>query len=304
MSAGWTATDLPDMSGTTVVVTGASSGIGLVTATRLAGVGARVVLAVRDEQRGRIAAESMAGHVEVRPLDLTSLASVRAFASTWAGDLEILINNAGIMMVPDGRTADGFELQMGTNHLGHFALTMLLLPHIRQRVVTLSSELHAGGHIDLADLAGDRRRYNALQAYRDSKLANMLFTYELSRRLPASGSTVRAMSAHPGLARTNLTGHVKGPVGFIQRVMVRMFNDAEQGALPTLYAATQPISSGSHVGPNGFRHLRGHPDVHEPSPAAQNPDAATGLWELSARLTDTVQEATTLGTRDVRKRES
>jgi hypothetical protein len=165
MAAKWTAADLPDQSGQTVVVTGASSGLGKIVATGLARAGANVVLAVRDVAKGRAAAETMSGRTEVRPLDLASLASVRAFAAGWAGDLDVLINNAGIMQVPHGLTQDGFELQMGTNHLGPFALTALLLPHLRDRVVTVSSQLQSGGHLHLDDLNGERRPYNALQAY-------------------------------------------------------------------------------------------------------------------------------------------
>jgi NAD(P)-dependent dehydrogenase (short-subunit alcohol dehydrogenase family) len=200
----WTAADLPDQSGRNVVVTGASSGIGLVTARELARVGARVVLAVRDTDKGERAAASIPGQTEVRPLDLANLASVRAFGTEWTGTLDILINNAGIMAVPEGRSDDGFELQIGTNHLGPFLLTSLLLPAITDRVVTVSSQLHRQGHIRLDDLIGEHRRYNAARAYNDSKLANVLFTLELQRRLTEAGSGVRAVTAHPGIATTSL----------------------------------------------------------------------------------------------------
>ncbi len=283
----WTAADLPDLSGRTAVVTGGSSGLGKITATELARAGATVTLAVRDLAKGRAAAATMTGRTEVRPVDLADLASVRAFAASWTGDLDILINNAGIMQVPHGLTKDGFELQMGTNHLGPFALTVLMLPHVRGRVVTVSSQLQSGGRIHLDDLNGEHRRYNALQAYRDAKLANTLLTSELSRRLSAAGSRVRAMTADPGFARTELAAHVGGPAGLVQKLAVRMFNDAARGALPSLYAATADIPSDSYVAPDGLRHLRGHPQVIDPPRAARDADLASQLWELSARLTGT-----------------
>jgi NAD(P)-dependent dehydrogenase (short-subunit alcohol dehydrogenase family) len=288
----WTAADLPDLSGRTVVVTGASSGLGQVTAAELARAGARVVLAVRDVAKGRAAAETMTGRTEVRPLDLANLASIRAFAAEWTGDLDILINNAGIMQVPHELTHDGFELQMGTNHLGPFTLTVLLLPHIRGRVVSVSSQLQSRGKIHLDDLNGARRPYEALQAYRDAKLANTLFTLELARRLDETGSPVRAMTADPGFARTGLAAHVGGPVGLVQTLAVRLFNDAARGALPSLYAATADIPSGSYVGPDGFRHLRGYPQVIEPPKASRDDDVARRLWLLSAHLTGISTELT------------
>jgi len=285
--ARWTAADLTDLSGRTVVVTGGSGGLGKIIATELARVGASVTLAVRDVAKGRAAAETMAGRTDVRALDLADLASVRAFAADWTGDLDILINNAGIMQVPHGVTKDGFELQMGTNHLGLFALTALLLPHIRQRVVTVSSQLQSGGHIHLDDLNGKHRAYNALQAYRDSKLANTLFTLQLSRSLTDAGSSVRAITADPGFARTNLAAHVGGPLGLVQKLAVRMFNDAARGALPSLYAATADIPSGSYVGPDGLQHLRGYPTVIEAPQPARDTHLARQLWDLSAHLTNT-----------------
>ena len=209
-NARWTAADLPDMTGRTVVVTGASSGIGAATARALAAAGATVVLAVRDVGKGERVAATITGHTEVRELDLASLASVRAFAAVWTGDLDILVNNAGIMMVPEGRTTDGFERQIGTNHLGPFALTNLLLPRITDRIVTVSSNAHERGRIDLDDLNWERRPYRAGQAYSDSKLANLLFTFELQRRLAGAGSSVRALAVHPGMVRTNLFGHATG----------------------------------------------------------------------------------------------
>jgi NAD(P)-dependent dehydrogenase (short-subunit alcohol dehydrogenase family) len=282
----WTAMDLADMTGRTVVVTGASSGIGVETARELARVGAHVVLAVRNVAKGEAVAATMAGETEVRELDLASLASIRAFAGAWSGDLAVLINNAGIMQVPQGRTPDGFELQIGTNHLGPFALTNLLLPQITERVVTVSSQLHRLGRIRLEDLNSERRRYRSLGAYCESKLANLWFTAELQRRLSEAGSSVRAVAAHPGVATTNLTSHSGGLSAQIN-VFGRYLNDAHHGALPSLYAATQDVPGGSFVGPNGIGHIRGYPEIHRPSGASRDAEGARRLWELSARLTGT-----------------
>lgn len=281
----WTAAQLPDMTGRTVVVTGASGGIGLVTARELARVGARVVLAVRSVDKGEKAASDMAGRTEVRQLDVASLASVRAFAAGWTGDLDILINNAGIMQVPLSRTADGFESQAATNHFGPFALTALLLPHITDRIVTVSSQLHRRGHVRLDDLNWEKRRYNDLGAYADSKLDVLLFSLELQRRLTAAGSPIRSLVAHPGIAATNLVAHVGGLPGIANRVMGLLSNDAEHGALPTLYAATQDIPGNSYVGPNGLGSVRGYPEVRLPGAKARDADIAAQLWELTSRLT-------------------
>src|SRR3954465_11267356 len=196
-SSKWTADDLPDLSGRTLVVTGANSGIGLAAARALARAGAHVVLAVRDLSRGRDAAASIEGSTDVRRLDLADLASVHAFADGWDGDLDVLINNAGVMAVPERRTKDGFELQIGTNHLGHFALTNLLLPRVRDRVVSVASGAHRMGAIRLDDLNWERGGYNRWRAYGQSKLANLLFTSELQRRLEEAGSDVRAVPPPP-----------------------------------------------------------------------------------------------------------
>jgi NAD(P)-dependent dehydrogenase (short-subunit alcohol dehydrogenase family) len=280
----WTARDLPDLSGRTVVVTGASSGLGLVTARELARAGARVVLAVRDPAKGERVAATMPGTVEVRFVDLSDLTSVRAFAAAWTGELDILINNAGIMRVPEGRTVDGFERQMGTNYLGPFALTNLLLPHLTDRVVMLSSFLHSRGRIDVKDLNFEHRPYQSWQAYSDSKLADLMFALELQRRLTRAGSTIRGFAAHPGLAGTNLFGHFGG----VQAGAVNLFaQDAERGALPILYAATQDLPGASYIGPDGFKQLRGNPTIVHPSKAAQDVDVGKRLWELSAKLTAT-----------------
>jgi NAD(P)-dependent dehydrogenase (short-subunit alcohol dehydrogenase family) len=195
------------MTGRTVIVTGANSGIGRAAAAALAGAGARVVLAVRNLQKGQAAAAGMSGEIEVLQLDLASLGSVREFADGWTGEIDILINNAGVMVPPLSRTAEGFELQFGTNHLGHFALTNLLLERITGRVVTVSSTGHRMGRIDFEDLNWERKPYRAWRAYGQSKLANLLFTSELQRRLSDTGSTVLATAAHPGYAATNLQFH-------------------------------------------------------------------------------------------------
>jgi NAD(P)-dependent dehydrogenase (short-subunit alcohol dehydrogenase family) len=292
-SNNWTAADLPDLSGRTVVVTGASSGLGISTTRELARAGARVALAVRNVAKGEEVARTVQGRTEVRHLELTSLASIREFADAWTGDLDILVNNAGIMLVPEGRTDDGFELQIGTNHLGHFALTNLLLPHITGRVVTISSPLHARGRIHVDDLNWERRPYNADRAYADSKQANVLFTLELQRRLTAEGSRVRAVSAHPGIARTNLGAHLTGFRGALATVGRLIAQDVEHGALPTLYAATQDIAGNSLVAPNGFGHLRGYPELVQPFKTSQDAGLARRLWAHSAELTEVDSPAPT-----------
>jgi NAD(P)-dependent dehydrogenase (short-subunit alcohol dehydrogenase family) len=284
----WTARNLPDLTGKTVVVTGATSGLGTVTATELARAGAHVVLAVRDPARGNAVAATITGSTEVRVLDLASLASVRDFAKAWDRDIDVLVNNAGIMQVPAGRTVDGFELQIGTNHLGHFALTNLLLPHIHGRVVTLTSDFHRGGTIDLDDLNWQKRPYDSAQAYKDSKLANLLFTRELQRRLTAYGSGVLSVAAHPGIVRTGLFGHVDGVAGFGMDIGSRIVGqDVSRGVLPSLFAATQDVPGGSLVGPSGFRQLRGYPGVVKSAKNGEDADRARRLWSLSEILTKT-----------------
>jgi NAD(P)-dependent dehydrogenase (short-subunit alcohol dehydrogenase family) len=283
----WTAADIPSQEGRTAIVTGANSGIGLVAARELARAGAHVVLAVRDPARGESAAETITGEREVRQLDLSDLSSVRSFAEGWDGDVDILVNNAGVMAPPQGRTKDGFELQIGTNHLGHFALTNLLLPRITDRVVTVSSTAHRIGKVDLEDLNWERRSYQRWGAYGQSKLANLLFTLELQRRLDDAGSKVRAVAAHPGYAATNLQGHTQN---FIQHWVMVISNHViaqsdEMGALPTLYAGTVDVPGGSYVGPDGLREQRGHPTLVGRTSAARDADTARGLWEKSEELT-------------------
>jgi len=284
--ASWSTADIPDQSGRTVVITGANSGIGRAAATALGAKGARVVLAVRNTAKGEEAAAAMPGTTEVRELDLASLRSVREFASGWDGEIDLLINNAGVMIPPLTRTEDGFELQFGTNHLGHFALTNLLLDRVTGRVVSVASGAHRFGAIDFDDLNWERKRYNAWRAYGQSKLANLLFTSELHRRLSASGSTVLATAAHPGYAATNLQFHSgSGVQEFLMRIGNRVIaQDEDGGALPTLYAAVADIPGDSYAGPGGFMEQRGAPKLVGRSDAAKDADAARRLWEASEQL--------------------
>jgi NAD(P)-dependent dehydrogenase (short-subunit alcohol dehydrogenase family) len=274
------------MTGRTVVVTGANSGIGRAAAHLLTAAGARVVLAVRDVEKGKVAAASMTGETEVRRLDLSDLATVRGFAEAWDGDVDVLINNAGVMSPPMTRTADGFELQFGTNHLGHFALTNLLLPHLVGRVVTVASNAHRVGSINFDDLNWEQRPYKPGRAYAQSKLANLLFTSELQRRLTAAGSSVLAMAAHPGYAATNLQFHTERRwMDVLSALGNRLFAQSENsGALPTLYAAVAEIPGDSYVGPRILGQW-GAPVLAGRSRAAKDTDAARRLWDVSEDLT-------------------
>jgi NAD(P)-dependent dehydrogenase (short-subunit alcohol dehydrogenase family) len=279
--------NIADMTGRRVIITGANSGIGRAAATALAGAGADVVLAVRSVEKGRAAAATIPGETEVRRLDLASLASVREFAAAWEGEIDLLINNAGVMVPPLTRTADGFELQFGTNHLGHFALSNLLLEHISGRVVTVSSTAHRFGSIDFDDLNWERKPYKAWRAYGQSKLANLLFTSELQRRLSAAGSTVIATAAHPGYAATNLQFHSESRLlDLLSRVGNRLLaQDEAGGALPTLYAAVADIPGNSFAGPGGFMEQRGPAKLVGRTEAAKNADVARRLWDVSEELT-------------------
>jgi NAD(P)-dependent dehydrogenase (short-subunit alcohol dehydrogenase family) len=309
----WTAKDVPDQAGRTVVVTGANSGIGFHAARVLAERGAEVVLAVRDSKRGedaaaRIRSGSPDANVEVRRLDLADLASVREFAAGleehFGGGLDLLVNNAGVMALPHRKTADGFEMQFGTNHLGHFALTGLLLEAMLQRpdprVVTLASSLHRRGKIDFDDLQGEGS-YRKWPAYSQSKLANLLFTYELHRRASAAGTPLRAVAAHPGYAATNLqaTGPDMAGSGLGERTRARLSRivftgllnpivaqSSEMGAEPTLMAATKPdLPGGAYVGPGGPGEIRGHPKIVSSSSRSRDVSTARRLWEVSEELT-------------------
>ncbi|WP_210582521.1 oxidoreductase [Streptomyces sp. GESEQ-4] len=284
----WDASRLPDLTGRTVLVTGANSGIGLTAADALARVGAHVVFAVRDLERGRAAAATVSGSTEVRRLDLADLRSVRDFADGWRDPIHVLINNAGVMMLPRQQTRDGFEMQFGTNHLGHFALTNLLLPYVQDRVVTLSSGAHRWGAVTIAfDDLNLTAGYTPRRAYAQSKLANLLFTLELQRRLTESGSSVRAYAAHPGYAATNLQSHAANPVARAGMALGNRFfaQDDRAGALPTLYAATQDLPGASYVGPDGLGEMRGAPTLVGRTQAASDPAVARRLWTVSEELT-------------------
>jgi len=285
--AKWTAGDMPSQAGRRVVVTGANSGLGRVTAAVLAAAGADVVLACRNVSKGETAAATMTGKVEVRRLDLADLESVRTFAAGMDG-VDVLVNNAGVMAVPYGTTADGFELQIGTNHLGHFALTGLLLPRIRERVVTVASPAHRFGRIDLDDLTWQHRPYKKWNAYAQSKLANLLFTYELQRHLDAAGSPVRSVAAHPGYSRTEINAHYgRPPLSWLMTLGDRIgaAQPARMGALTTLYAATMDIPGGTYIGPNWPGEMRGYPHRVQSSARSHDAETARRLWELSEQLT-------------------
>ena len=299
----WTAERIPDQTGKTAVVTGANSGLGLETARELARKGARVVMGVRSAEKGEAAAEDIRADVpgaqlEVARLDLADLASVRAFAAAHQAPLDLLVNNAGIMMTPKGTTADGFETQFGTNHLGHFALTGLLLDALRKagaaRVVTVSSIEHYPGRIRFEDIHSERLPYGPRKAYRQSKAANVLFGLELERRLSAGGANVISVLAHPGYSDTNL--QTTGPTGPAKWVMQFVGNrliaqSAEMGALPQLYAATAPdVQGADFIGPDGMRALRGHPTRVIPSRYATDPEIAERLWSLSEEMTGVTYE--------------
>jgi NAD(P)-dependent dehydrogenase (short-subunit alcohol dehydrogenase family) len=301
MSAKWNAEQIPDQHGRTAIVTGANSGLGLVSARELARHGASVVLACRNVDKGaqavrQIQASSPGAQVELVPLDLGDLASVESFADGFRSShehdgLDLLINNAGVMAPPRRQTADGFELQLGTNLLGHFALTGRLLELMEgrtdARVVTLSSSAHKMGRINFEDLQSERR-YTRWGAYGQSKLADLMFALELDRRLRASGSTVKSVAAHPGYAATNLQS---AAVPALDRVLMQFTNliiaqSADMGALPSLYAATYPgLEGGSYVGPDGIGEFRGHPQLVSPNRAARDEQVAARLWTVSEELT-------------------
>jgi NAD(P)-dependent dehydrogenase (short-subunit alcohol dehydrogenase family) len=295
----WKASDVPDQTGKVVAITGGNSGIGYEAARVLLARHARVLLLCRDAARMKAAAEALrrevpGAQVDEVVLDVSSLASVRAGAAEvarLAPRLDVLLNNAGIMEVPEGVTVDGVERQFGTNHLGHFALTNLLLPVLSAapaaRVVTVSSFLHRKGELVFEDIPKPRA-YDASRAYGMSKLCNLLFTYELDRRLQAAKSPVRAMACHPGWSQTNLfSGDKKASLGqlFARLGTALIAQPADMGALPSLFAATAPeAKGGGFYGPTGMNEMRGFPEAIVSSPASRDEAAAKRLWEVSAAL--------------------
>jgi NAD(P)-dependent dehydrogenase (short-subunit alcohol dehydrogenase family) len=303
----WTAADIPDQRGRVAVVTGANSGLGLATARELARAGARVVLATRSTQKGEDAASRIASTVpgaELDPavLDLADLDSVRAFAAAAPARVDLLINNAGVMAAPRRVTKQGFESQLATNHLGHFALTGLLLGRLlaapAPRVVTVSSTLHRRGTMNFDDLQGERK-YSPWGAYGQSKLANLMFCFELQRRATEAGTALLSMAAHPGYAATNLQfaatdRFYEKAIGWIgNRVFAQ---SADMGALPTLYAATVPdLPGGTFVGPGGRSEQRGYPKVVTAAGKAYDEQAWRRLWDISEELTGVQYEFTTSG---------
>jgi NAD(P)-dependent dehydrogenase (short-subunit alcohol dehydrogenase family) len=298
----WSISDIPDQKGKVFVVTGSNSGIGLEAAEALAGRGAHVIMACRSagkakEAEDRIKAKHLEARIDVRALDLSSLARIRAFAEQLTKDheaIDVLVNNAGIMAVPRALTADGFEMQIGTNHLGHFALTGLLLPVLAKaksaRIVTVSSTVHRTGRIAFDDLMGEKR-YEKWGAYMQSKLANLLFMYELHRRLPSAHPTIASLSCHPGYAATNL--QTVGPKierswtsAIFETGNALVAQSAAAGALPTLRAATDPSArSGEFYGPRGPLALWGAPVIETTAARARDEAAARRLWQMSAELT-------------------
>ena len=296
----WTAELLPDLGGRTAVVTGANSGIGWYTTRALALHGARVIMACRDIERGKLAADGIraaapSAEVEVAELNLASMASVRAFAAGWTGPLDVLINNAGVMAPPKRAiTEDGYELQFGTNHLGHFVLTGLMLPTLLEasapRVVTVASVAHYGGTDSVVDANGSLDEYNAQRTYSNSKLANLLFALELQRQAAERGLPLISVAAHPGVAATGLVGDPQGMGAtrviriFAPPILKIIFQSASAGANATLYAATEG-APGSYTGPTRFGESRGRIGTARLSPYAQDEKLGRRLWQVSEDLT-------------------
>jgi NAD(P)-dependent dehydrogenase (short-subunit alcohol dehydrogenase family) len=298
VTAHWSTADIPDQTGRVAIITGANTGLGLETARALAAAGAQVVLAVRDLDKGAAAVEEIgktapAGNLALQRLDLSSLSDIRS-AAEQLGDqypqIDLLINNAGVMYPPKGNTADGFELQFGTNHLGHFALTALLLENLTtvrgSRVVTVSSNGHkfrAAIHFD--DLQWERN-YSRVGAYAQSKLANLLFTYELQRRLHAAGAETVALAAHPGASGTELMRHITFGPEALSAAALKLAQSPAMGALPSLRAATDPTAvGGQYYGPSGFGEFRGYPKVVKSTRQSHDQALQQRLWSVSGELT-------------------
>lgn len=304
-SQSWTQADMPDQSDRTVIVTGANSGLGFEATTAFARKGANVIMACRNLDRARSARDEIRDTVDgaslqVMELELADLTSIRSFADAVIAEqssLHVLCNNAGVMAIPRRETADGFEMQFGVNHLGHFALTGLLLDHLEQapgetRVVTHSSGVHERGDIDFDDLQSEAE-YNKWDAYAQSKLANLLFAYELDRRFRTANASVTSVGCHPGYAATNLQGRGPEMEGATLRLWAMRVANAliaqspAQGALPMLYVATAPdVDGGDYIGPGGFRGMRGAPEKQRSSDRSYDADRARRLWEVSEALTD------------------
>jgi NAD(P)-dependent dehydrogenase (short-subunit alcohol dehydrogenase family) len=297
----WTLNNIPDLTGKVMIVTGANSGIGYYSALEFARKGAQTILASRNEEKAeaalaQIKKEVPEAKVEIILLDLADLNSVRQFAEAFLAKydrLDVLLNNAGIMMVPYGQTADGFERQMGTNHLGHFALTGLLIDVIKKtdcaRIINVSSNAHRSGDMNFNNLLYENGAgYSEMRAYGRSKLANLLFTYELQRRLKDAGLDTTALSAHPGLAKTNLANHFAERWYFrlLMPIFDLMLQSSAAGALPQIRASVDPeTQGGQYYGPDGFQQIKGDPIVVEPSAAANNAQVAAQLWQHSEQLT-------------------
>lgn len=290
----WTSDNIPDQKGKVAIVTGSTSGLGKEAARVLAGKKAAIIMAVRNVKKGEgvaneIRKEFPDADVMVKELDLANLESVKAFGESIQKDydrLDILINNAGIMMCPYSKTADGFEMQIGTNHLGHFALTGYLLPLLKKtresRIVNLSSFGHKAGNIDFSDLNWEKRKYSAMKAYGDSKLANLYFTYELAKRLEPEGSNPKVTAAHPGWTATELQRHT-GVFSFLNNFLAQ---DVTMGTLPTLRAVIDSEAKpGDFFGPSKFLEMHGYPVMVESNKRSHDKEAAHRLWELSEELT-------------------
>lgn len=281
------------MAGRTVLITGATSGIGRATAIALAAGGARLVLAVRDTAKGAALTKELGGKHVVRALDLSDLASVRRFAQSTTEPIDTLVNNAGVASLTLERTSDGFELQFGTNHLGRFLLTTLLLPQVTARVVTVASQAERASRLDLEDLNWDHREFRGGRAYADSKLANLLFTAELDRRLRAAGSPVQAMAAHPGLVVTAIYDDPRRRRNVWDRLLPLAGQQPDRGALPVLLAITGHLPDAAFTGPRHLMHMRGGAQVIGRSARAKDPELARRLWTASEQLTG--QSASEIG---------
>lgn len=287
----WIESNMADQTGRTVVITGATSGIGEAAARFYAGLGARVILAVRNVEKGRRLAAASPTRMEARALDLASLRSIRSFVESIDEPIDALINNAGVMQNDWAETEDGFELHFGVNHLGPFALTGLLAPRLRGAVVAVSSHAHRAGVIDFDDIQL-RANYSPMKAYAQSKLANLLFIQEFARRAQEAGSGLQATAAHPGLTKSNLLAGAQSDrvLRFTRFAQGRLGQSTEMGALPLLMAASPQTQNGDYIGPGGFYELAGPPKRVEMRNHARDPEVAARLWALSEKLTGVIYD--------------